>query len=239
MKSSHAQVLDRLEKIEDNSSGLAQGCDLQPPFAGGDDLAPGPAAACTNDIDDSHRIHSTTTAEGIPDLQGDFLSLKDAVQKIKIPSDFLLNESKAGIRREDQGTLNILAKSARYSEVGLKLLSTLTESNITDADIKQLMTIHAAHVRFLQDEYAHLVVLGKYPKETAQVFRSLQRNTSGLNAEALHNLKLAVEVTPQSSNINSAGTSSGNYRSQRRWRGKSPILRGGVAVVTLDCIVVT
>ena len=149
-----------------------------------------------------------STAEDTPDLQAGFFALEDALQKVKLPSSYLLNDSKAGIRKEDQGTLNVIAKFARYSEVALKLLTTLNEGNVAESDLTHvLFTMHAAHIRYLQDEYANLV------RQTAQMFRSLERNTSGLNSEALKNLKLAVEVTGQQSQIHqgNSGTSSRSY----------------------------
>lgn len=215
LKSSNGQILDRLEKVEYRTDNLAQGRNSQSPV-GADDLVPGPTIGHTGSL--HVHDHCTGTAEDIPDLQSEFLSLKDALQKIKLPADYLLNESKAGIRKEDQGTLNVLSKSARYSEVALKLLSTV-EADGNDADIKQLVTIHAAHIRYLQDEYANLVVHGKYPKETAQMFRSLQKNTSGLNTDALKNLKLAVEVTQQAQ-THSGYNTGGSYRSSQRGRGR-------------------
>ena len=121
--------------------------------------------------------------------------------------------------------MNILSKSARFSEVALKLLSTLTESNTSESDLKHLLTIHVAHIRYLQDEYAHLVVQGKYPKETAQMFRSLQRHTSGLNSEALKNLKLAVEVTGSSQQAQQ-GQFNNSFRSQRG-RGRGSFFQRG------------
>ena len=43
-------------------------------------------------------------------------------------------------------------------------------------------------MHYLQDEYASLIVQGRFDKATSQTFRALQKNTSGLNAHALQNL---------------------------------------------------
>ena len=222
LKSSNDEILHRIEKVEDKTNNLAHGRNSQSPV-GADDLVLGPTGSGSLHVhDDHHRINQRqNTAEDILDLQADFLALKDALQKIKLPADYLLNESKAGIRKEDLGTLNVLSKSARYSEVALKLLSkTQVDGHVSEADIKQLVTIHAAHMRYLQDEYANLVVHGIYPKEIAQMFRSLQKNTSGLSTEALKNLKLAVEVTSQQVQAHSSNSTGASYRSSQRVRSR-------------------
>ena len=99
LKCSYDQILDRLEKVEYKTEQVAHGCDFQSP-SGADDRVFGPA---TGKLTDEH-YHKKThqgTAEALPDLQADFNALKDALQKIKFPSEYLLNDSKAGIRKDD------------------------------------------------------------------------------------------------------------------------------------------
>ena len=213
IKCVNGDILNRLDRVEAETKSLAHGRDLHDieTHRGASCLDPGPALA------DGKKPDFECTAEGSPaqqqDLQAEFATLKDALQKVKLPADLILNESKSGIRKDDQHTLTILGRSARYSEVALKLMSTWSSANeVTESDLKQIISIHYAHMRFLQDEYANLVVLGKYPKETAQMFRSLQKNTSGLSSEALKNLKLAVEVTAQSQTQVNSSPSTGRGR---------------------------
>ena len=56
------------------------------------------------------------------DIEGEFMTVKDSVQKIRLPPDLKLNETRQGIKREDQLILNLITKSARYIESTLKIL---------------------------------------------------------------------------------------------------------------------
>ena len=113
--------------------------------------------------------------------------------------------------------------SKRLEEFSMTLLASKQgpASQQRDDDVSLLpQGFVLLHIRYLQDEYANLVVLGKYPKETAQMFRSLQQNTSGLNSEVLRNLKLAVEVTGQQSQVQQGNSST------------SSLLRRGIANIS-------
>ena len=105
-----------------------------------------------------------------------------------------LNESKQGIRCDDQKTLSVIALTARYTETTLKLLSSYDENNPRKEDTEQILTniikVQQVQMHYLQDEYASLIVQGRFDKATSQTFKALQKNTSGLNAHALQNLKV-------------------------------------------------
>ena len=136
------------------------------------------------------------------DCQEDFNTIKDCVQKIKLPPDLKLNESKQGIRRDDQQVLSVISRSARYAETALKVLSTFDDgagSESADIKLSQLIKIQQAQISYLRDEYANLIVQSKFDKSTSQTFRALQKNTSGLNAQALQNLKLASAISASAS----------------------------------------
>ena len=57
------------------------------------------------------------------DLQGDFQALKETVTRVKLPAELRLNESRQGLRRNDQNVFNVLVKCARYAETSVKLLT--------------------------------------------------------------------------------------------------------------------
>ena len=136
------------------------------------------------------------------DCQEDFNTIKDCVQKIKLPPDLKLNESKQGIRRDDQQVLSVISRSAQYAETALKVLSTFDDgagSESADIKLSQLIKIQQAQISYLRDEYANLIVQSKFDKSTSQTFRALQKNTSGLNAQALQNLKLASAISASAS----------------------------------------
>ena len=132
------------------------------------------------------------------DIQGEFQALKDSHQRVKLSSDFKLNENKTGIARSDQSSYNIIVKSGRYVETGLKILSQIDIERLPP-DIKELLgdlfVCESAHIRYLQEEYASLLVQGQYGRDTSRLFRSLQRNTSAFNPQSLEQLRNAVTIT--------------------------------------------
>ena len=62
-------------------------------------------------------------------------------------------------------------------------------------DLEPLTTVLLANIKHLQDEYAALLVKGKFDNNTAQLFRSLQKNNSGFTAENIHNVKIAAKLS--------------------------------------------
>ena len=130
------------------------------------------------------------------DIEGEFMTVKDSVQKICLPPDLKLNESRQGIKREDQPTLNLITKSARYIETALKILGegVAIKSPLTNDQLDQIFICQVAHLHYLQDEYATLVVKSRFDPTTSQFFRSLQRHTSGLNPAVLKNLQVAASI---------------------------------------------
>jgi hypothetical protein len=168
--------------------------------------------------------------------QSEFYAIKDAVNKLKLPEDLRLNDSKRGIKRNDQATYQVLARSARFVETNFKLLSTLSPGEpLSQDEFQHLYKVQLAHMRFLQSEYASLVVQSKFDENTAQFFRAFQQNTSGLSEDALKDLKLAstlaASITVDTSNKPKGGQVPGrsafdnNWRDQQR-RGASSF-RGG------------
>ena len=166
------------------------------------------------------RVSDTDNDLNVPvDLQAEFAAIKDAVSKVKLPSDHRLNDQKRGIKRKDHQTLQVISKSARYVETGFKLLGTLSPGKLlTLDDYNHLYHVHLAHIRFLQDEYAALVVQGKFNPDTAQLFRAIQTNTSGLSTTALQDLKLASSLTAANTGNIASSTASTSSQSDFNWR---------------------
>ena len=157
----------------------------------------------------------------IGDAQADFATIKEAVSKVKLPADLRLCDQKQGIKKDDQQTLQVLSRSARYVETSIKLLGKITPGHVlTPEEYRNLCAIQIAHVRYLQDENATLIVQNKFNKNTAQMFRSLQKNTSGLSPAHLKDLKLASKITASaaSASVSTATPASTdvNWRDRRR-----------------------
>jgi hypothetical protein len=99
-------------------------------------------------LDHSPEVEQSFTSV---DSQEDFQSIKDSVQKIKLPADLKISESKQGIRREDQQTLAVISRNARYAETTLKLLSTFddgTSNESVDNKLSQIVKIQQAQIYY-------------------------------------------------------------------------------------------
>jgi hypothetical protein len=130
------------------------------------------------------------------DIQAEFAAIRDAVQRVKLPADLRLTDNgKKGIKSQDQQTLGVIQRGARYTETCIKLLATVTPETVTSSDLNHLLVTQTAHLKYLQDEYATLIVQGKYDNQTATFFKSLQKNTCGLSPEARDNLEIAASLS--------------------------------------------
>ena len=56
------------------------------------------------------------------DLKWEYEVLKDSVSRIKLPSRYRINDSKAGINSKDREQAAVLVRSGRFIETGLKLM---------------------------------------------------------------------------------------------------------------------
>ena len=74
--------------------------------------------------------------------------------------------------------------------------------------LDNLFLIQYAQIKYLQEEYAALLVNGQFDASTAKIFRSLQENTSGFDLDSLETLRAAATLVV-------AGASNGRfYRGQ-------------------------
>ena len=113
------------------------------------------------------------------EIQENFNAIKASLERVILPAKYKLHDSRNGIKREDQPALNIISKCGRYIETALKLVSDFEEG--IPNDIAQLSIVLVANLKYLQDEYAALLVKGRFDNTTSQLFRSLQKNTSGFD----------------------------------------------------------
>ncbi|XP_052260746.1 plexin-B1-like [Dreissena polymorpha] len=133
---------------------------------------------------------------GQSDLQGDFQALRDTLSKVKLPAEVRLNDSRQGIKRADQPLMNVLSKCGRYCETGIQILCTLEAGTELDQKtLDNLFLIQHAQIKFLQEEFAALLVGGQFDASTAKIFRSLQKNTSGFDQDSLETLRAAATLS--------------------------------------------
>jgi hypothetical protein len=127
------------------------------------------------------------------DVGAAYGAVRARVQGIRIPSDLSLPESaKTGIRRADQPLLNVLQRSSKYCETALRVLKGSTSAN-REQTMSNLLKVLIAHVKFLQEEHAGLVVQSSFDPTVARFFRTLQRG-GGMSPMALENLRSAASI---------------------------------------------
>jgi len=162
---------------------------------------------------------SSRIGQNSADIQQEFMVIKDALQRIKLPNDLKVNDGARGIRRIDQPRATVVSKCARYAETLMKLLSTLDPENISDGDLSDMTAIVVAQVRYLQEEHSMMLVNSNFGEQVEKVYRTLRGNTSAFPPDALGALQASVEMA-----------NSANYRGNtdyNRGRGRSRFQRGG------------
>ena len=118
-----------------------------------------------------------------PDTQGEFQTLKDSLSKVKLPADLNFNDSQQGIKRTDQ------PKCGRYCETGIKLLCSLEAgTELKQETLDNLFLIQYAQIKYLQEEYAALLVNRQFDDSTA-------KNTSGFDQDSLKTLRAAATLS--------------------------------------------
>ena len=152
---------------------------------------------------------NTTDDSEFSEIQEKFNVIKSSLDKVILPSRFELHDSRTGIKREDQPTLDVVSMCGRYVETALKLVSESDEGKPVDA--AQLSIVLIAQLKYLQDEFAALLVKGKFDDKTSQLFRSLQKHNSGFDDASLQNVRVAAELSSIATRFQNP--SRPNYRS--------------------------
>ena len=128
--------------------------------------------------------HSAPTAT----VDAEFQRLRNTVQSVRLPPNLTLQESRQGVKREDLPLFNVLAKCARYTETTMKLCARVEGDSHED-----VFNCMYAMIKYIQDEYAALIVNSTFDPNVSRVFRSLQRNT-GFTAETMEHLRSATTI---------------------------------------------
>ena len=155
------------------------------------------------------------------DIQGEFAAIKDTLQRIKLPAELRLNDGgKQGIRRQDHPMANIMIKSARYVETNFRQLTICaTDNDNIETNLESLFRINSAHMKYLQDEYAGLLVQSTFDPVTSRMFRSLQRNNSALTAEHVGILQSAASISAAATSTVNRDDRDRRYTPSSNWRG--------------------
>lgn len=151
-----------------------------------------------NDTLDVYRDNPSASAALHPvpqgqDIQQEYLSLADTVNRVKLVPELRLND-RGTVKTSLRSHLNTVKRCGKYAETTLKLLSTLEAGNVTERDLSELHLCAHAQILYLQDEVANLLAESRYGTDTAGVFRDLQTNTSVFTPERVATLKSALEL---------------------------------------------
>lgn len=161
------------------------------------------------------RVTGSRDMPDLDDIQQEFIIIKDSLQRVRLPKDLKVEDSRLGVHRADQGRFNNISKCARYAETSVKLLSTLRAGQITDADINDLLTINIALVRYLQEEHALVHVNGSFGDNVEKIYRNFRKNTTVFDSQAIESLQAAVALDAAHPSSNTGGYYSS--RGRGRW----------------------
>ena len=114
-----------------------------------------------------------------------------------------LCDQKQGIKKDDQETLQVLSRSAWYAETSIKLLGTITPCTNSRGVLYYLNRNRAHTILTGWECYTDCTKINKFNKNTVQMFRSLQKNTSGLSPNHFKDLKLASKITARTASASS------------------------------------
>ena len=129
-------------------------------------------------------------------LQEEFNCIKESLTSIRLPPSLHFADSRQGLKRESQAAYNSIAKSAKYVETTLKILSQL---HTGDPVVRDLIVTQVAHLKYLIEEQSALLVHGTFNDSTAKIYRTLQRHTTAFSdQESVDLLRSAVQLAAAS-----------------------------------------
>lgn len=163
------------------------------------------------------------------ELRQDFEAIRDSLIRVRLPNTYRLSENRSSIPSKDREQAAVLVRSARFVETNLKLLGEI-QNNIPEGEglpdvvaelLGNLLTTNAAAIRYMKEEYSSLYVGGEYGPKTKSIFKSLRKNTSNLEPDAIEDLKTAVQVSRPENRENTSGGPRfrGGFRPFGRGRG--------------------
>lgn len=153
------------------------------------------------------------------EVQRDFEVIKNSLQRVRLPNNVRVFDSKSGIKKDCQPTLSVVSKCARYSETAIKQLLVLIgdceAGRVVNSDqLQTLFTILQAEVCYLQGECSALIVRSSFDTDTAAIFKWFEGNHGALNERSMTNLQRAAEITA------AAGRGLAQSSSYTRGRGR-------------------
>ena len=132
-------------------------------------------------------------------LQQQYKSIKDSVQKIRLPPGLKLETSLRGVGQQFNKTARVIHAAADYSETLLKLLLSIDTSTdpivITDDLVDCLAVAVTAQVRYLQSEKSVCFVSGRFGEDVGNLFREFKTHAASLSSNDIGVLKDVIELS--------------------------------------------
>jgi len=138
-----------------------------------------------------------------------FKIIQDSVTRVRLPTDLKLHDS-GSVKKKCQPVYGVVRKCARYTETILKIFAHVKLDNadaVTVAAVEDIYTCLTAEINYLQEEYAAILVQGRFGDDAADVFHDLQKNTSVFTEDRLPIVKTAIELA--NLRINNQGNNQG------------------------------
>ena len=171
---------------------------------------------------------STPSTSSNDELQLQYKSVKDSVQKVRLPPGLKIETSLRGVGQQFNKTARVIHAAADYSETLLKLLLAIDTSanpvTIPDDLVDCLVVAVTAQVRYLQSEKSVCFISGRFGEEVGNLFREFKTHASSLSAADIQVLENVIQLSAarqQQSRGNRGGSS------QRRPYGNAPQGRRG------------
>ena len=96
-------------------------------------------------------------------IQAKYKSIKDSLQRIRLPEGYKTDTALRGIGRQHIQQARVINASSDYAETLMKFILTLQEqAPLTAEDIDTCMTIVSAHIKYLQAEKGVCYVNAKF-----------------------------------------------------------------------------
>ena len=179
----------------------------------------------------AHNPTGEFSQSAVVDALREFDSIKESLQRIKLPSHLKVADSQTGIRRECKDTYKVIAKCSRFAETGLRWIGKVTQIqpdqeadtyHVPEEMMKQLYNIFFAQIGYLRGEYTNLVVQSTFDSDTAKYFKSFESNQTTFTPQSLQNVRVAAELSSIANRRNSSRGRGGYFRgSTSRGRGSS------------------
>ena len=127
------------------------------------------------------------------DVLREYEAIRDKYQKVLLPPEFKVLDSRQGIKKSEQTALNILSKSARFTETALKILKDCGD-RILLTGAEDLLNVLAAHISVLKSEYAGLVVQSTFDEKVSKLYKTLDNNAATFSTNQIQAIRSAVEL---------------------------------------------